>query len=176
MPRIPMAPDFWKFTEAGQALAYLHLNYETCKKYNLKPKSKFGKLEKMSFSKLKKNGKQVADKAKLKINGVISFEDIPEIKYSVNGRTPLEWMIDRYKFSTDEDSGITNDPTIHMTEKKTVEMVQRLVYVGTESDKIIEKISQLPFEPKNWELKKTGLDAFPNQTEFQRGRIDRLQV
>ena len=167
MPRIPMAPDFWKFSEAGQALAYLHLNYETCKKYNLKPKSKFGKLEKMSFPKKKENDKRVPDKTGLKINGILAFEDIPEIKYQVNGRTPLEWAIDRYKFSADKDSGITNDPTIHMTEKKTVEMVQRLVYVGVQSDQIISKLSTLPFEPKNWTPAKTGLDSFSDPKEFQ---------
>ncbi len=172
MPRIPMAPNFWKFSEAGQVLAYLHLNYETCQKYNLKIKSKFGKLEKMSFPKIKQiideaKPKQVTDKTKLKINGVIAFEDIPEIKYSVNGRTPLEWMIDRYKVRIDDDSKIINDSTAGMTEEKTTEMIQRLVYVGTESDKIITILSKLPFEPKDWTPIKTGLDKYSDAKEYQ---------
>ena len=172
MPRIPMAPDFWKFSEAGQVLAYLHLNYETCKKYNLEIKSKFGKLEKMSFPKIKQiidevKPKQVTDKTKLKINGVIAFEDIPEIKYSVNGRTPLEWMIDRYRVRIDDDSKIINDSTAGMTEEKTTEMIQRLVYVGTESDKIIAILSKLPFEPKDWTPVKTGLDKHIDVKEYQ---------
>ena len=33
IPRIPFAPDFRAFTEAGQRLADLHLNYETCEQY-----------------------------------------------------------------------------------------------------------------------------------------------
>ena len=160
MPRIPMAADFGKFNHAGQALAYLHLNYETCQKYDLKPKTKFGKLDKMSFPKIKKDDKQVEDKTKLKINGIIAFENIPEISYEVNGRTPLEWMIDRYKFTTDKDSGITNDPTADMTEQKTTDMIQRLIYIGTESDRIISNLSKLPFEPKNWTPAKTGIDTF----------------
>ena len=33
IPRIPFAPDFYAFAEAGVALAKLHLNYETCERY-----------------------------------------------------------------------------------------------------------------------------------------------
>ena len=33
IPRIPYAPDFRTFAEAGAALAALHLNYETCEQY-----------------------------------------------------------------------------------------------------------------------------------------------
>ena len=33
IPRIPFAPDFYAFAEAGAVLASLHLNYETCEQY-----------------------------------------------------------------------------------------------------------------------------------------------
>ena len=33
IPRIPFAPDFRAFVQAGAALASLHLNYETCEQY-----------------------------------------------------------------------------------------------------------------------------------------------
>ena len=35
LPRIPFAPDFHAFAEAGKALAGLHLGYETCEQYPL---------------------------------------------------------------------------------------------------------------------------------------------
>ena len=35
LPHIPMAPDFWTFSKTGKKLATLHLNFETCKRYNL---------------------------------------------------------------------------------------------------------------------------------------------
>ena len=166
-PRIPMAPNFWEFSKSGKELVDLHLNYETCKKYDLKPKSTFGKLEKMSFPKIKKDDKQSSDKTRLKINEIIAFENIPQISYTVKGRTPLEWMMGRYQSTIDKDSGITNDATADMTEQRTIDMIQRLVYVGTESDKIISKLSKLPFEPKNWTPVKTGLDKFSNVKEYQ---------
>ena len=168
LPHVPMAPDFWKFSKSGEKLADLHLNFETCQRYDLgKPKAKFGNLEKMAFAKMKKDGKQIPDKTKLKINGIEIFENVPRIDYTVNGRTPLEWIIDRYRFATDADSGITNNPCEGMTEQKTIEMVERMIFVGIQSDKIISDISKEEFEPKDWTPKKTGLDAFADSTSAQ---------
>ena len=36
LPRVPMAPDFHRFSEAGRALAELHLSYETCEEHPLR--------------------------------------------------------------------------------------------------------------------------------------------
>ena len=163
LPRIPMAPDFAKISKAGRDLAKLHLNYETGPRHKLKKKAKFGDLEKIAFSRAKKGGKLMQDKTKLKVNGVEAFE-IPEIRYRVNGRTPIEWAADRYKVSQDKESGIINDPCQGMTEQKTTEFIERLVHVGVESDRIIAEISRLPFEPTNWRPKKAGMDAFVGQT------------
>ena len=166
LPRIPMALNFKKFATAGRSLADLHLNYETCKKYPLKPKQKFGKLIKMAFPKISKNGKKVPDKTKLMINGIEVF-DLPEIKYTVNGRTPIEWVIDRYRRTVDKDSDIVNDPTEDMTEEKTISMIQRLTYVAVESDKIIADLSKEEFEPKDWTPAPAGLDKFTNPKNYQ---------
>ena len=35
LPHIPLAPEFWKFSEIGKQLADLHLSYETCERYDL---------------------------------------------------------------------------------------------------------------------------------------------
>ena len=66
----------------------------------------------------------------------------------------MEWAIDRYKVTTDKDSGIMDDPT----NVDIIPLVERLVYVGVESDRLV---SELPdeFEPKDWKPAKTGLDA-----------------
>ena len=155
LPHIPMAPDFCGFSNIGKKLADLHLSYETCKRYDLgKPKSEFGKYTKMAFAKKKnENGKQMIDTTTLKINGITVFENIPDVKYRVNGRTPLEWAIDRYKITVDKDSGIVNDST----NVDIIPLIERLVYVGVESDRLISTLPK-EFEPKDWKPKKTGLD------------------
>ena len=40
LPRVPMAPDFHAFAEAGRALMELHIGYESCEEYPLEIESK----------------------------------------------------------------------------------------------------------------------------------------
>ena len=169
LPHIPMAPDFWAFSNAGEKLVDLHLNFDICKRYPLgKPKTAITKFTKMSFTRktITKDGKikQVNDKTKIKINEDILFDKIPEIQYQINGRTPLEWLIDRYKITVDINSEIRNDPCVNVDP---IPLIERAVHVGIESDKIIIELSKEEFEPKNWEPKKIGLDKFSTVGKFQ---------
>ena len=164
-PHIPMAPDFWAFKNVGKVLADLHLGYfDKNGKGNRYPlgllKNSFGKPTKMAFAKSKdpKTGKQITDHKKLKINDVLVYDNIPETNYRVNGRTPLEWLADRYKITTDKESGITNNPCEKLTERGTISIVEWAVHVGVQSDKIISRLPK-EFKPTDWKPKKTGLDA-----------------
>ena len=165
LPHMPMAPDFRAFSKAGKALADLHLEYfDDGRKDNRHPlgppKRRFGKPSKMSFAKYRdtETGRQKTDYARLKINGILAYDNIPETDYRVNGRTPLEWLADRYKFTTNKESGITNDPCENLTEKDMISLVERAVHVGVRSDEIIDTLPE-EFEPAQWKPKKTGLDA-----------------
>ena len=152
-----MAPKFWECAKAGRNLAKLHINFENCKKYDLgKPKNKkFGKLEKISFGKKTINGKRIIDYTEIWINGILVFDNIQKVNYRVYGRTPLEWVVDRYKVRIDKDSGIVNDPG----DVDIISLIERVVFVGVESDKIIKQLPQ-EFEPKDWKPRKKGLDEF----------------
>jgi len=155
LPNIPMAPDFFKFQDIGKRLANLHLNFDSCKKFNLgNPLAKFGKPYKLKFG---REGMKV-DKTQIKINGLLVFKNIPQSKYHVKGRTPLEWIVDRYNRSVDKDSDIVNNPLEGMSEGDIIAVIERAVYVGLESDRLIAELPD-EFEPKNWKPKKGGLDA-----------------
>lgn len=72
---------------------------------------------KMAFGKKQgedKNGKAklVADKSVIIYNGNIRLENIPEkaYEYVVNGKSAIEWIMERYQITTDKKSGIKNDP------------------------------------------------------------------
>ena len=161
LPHIPMAPDFKAFSDIGKKLADLHLNYEIGPRYPLgTPENKFGKFEKMSFARKKIDKKNVTDKTTLKINGVVVYTNIPLVHYAVGGRTPLEWAIDRYRKHQDKDTGMTNDST----NVDIIPLIERLVYVGVESDKLIK---QLPdkFKPQNWTPEKYGLMYFVDDSK-----------
>ena len=165
LPHVPMAPDFWAFSKAGKALADLHLGYFNEDKEDNRhplgqPKRRFGKPVKLAFEKYRdpETGRQRTNYTRLKINGILAYDNIPETNYRVNGRTPLEWLADRYRFTTDKDSGITNDPCESLTENDMVSLVERAVHVGVMSDEIIGSLPE-EFEPAEWTPKKTGLDA-----------------
>ena len=150
LPHIPYAPDFHTFAEAGAVLASLHLNYETCERY---PDLKVGPVEpsllweeKPEYFLMGTRAMRFADKETktiLTINEHIQVSGIPAEahRYVVNGRTPLEWFIDRYKIKKDSASGIINDPNGWFENPRDlITAIERIVYVSVESTKIIESL------------------------------------
>ena len=144
IPRIPFAPDFHAFAQAGAVLASLHLNYETCEQYPLQlifshqgePQPKHFQLSKRAMRYTDKDTKTT-----LILNDHVRLSGIPEEahRYVVNGRTPLEWFIDRYKITQDKDSGIVNDPNGWFENPRDlITAIERIVYVSVESARIIE--------------------------------------
>ena len=80
-------------------------------------------------------------KTTLIINEHVCLSGIPEEahRYVVNGRTPLEWFIDRYKIKKDTNSGILNDPNGWFEHPRDlITAIARIVHVSVESTKIIE--------------------------------------
>ena len=76
------------------------------------------------------------------INKHVQVSGIPVHGYVVNGRTPLEWFIDRYKIKKDTASGIINDPNGWFENPRDlITAIERIVYVSVESTKIIENLS-----------------------------------
>lgn len=117
LPRIPLSRNFREFCAAGRALAKLHLGYEEIEPWPVKEVgSSFlpGPVQKIKWGKRKDpdTGKKVDDHTVLIYNENLVIKDIPEAaqRYTVNGRSPLEWVIDRYQVKIDKASGIVNDP------------------------------------------------------------------
>lgn len=155
LPRIPLVnvpADFWAFSKAGRALAELHLNYETVAAY---PDAKIigaesGKfrVEKMKFAKIGK----VDDKTTLIYNSYIRIENIPleAYDYVVNGRSAIEWIMDRYQVKIDKDSQIKNDPNDwcdeHNNPRYILDLILSLITVSIETMKIVKSLPKLEFK------------------------------
>jgi predicted helicase len=112
LPRIPLVDsinDFWAFSKAGRALADLHINYESIAPYPdcivTGAESSFFTVEKMRFPKK-------GQKDTINYNSKITISKIPEkaYEYVVNGKSAIEWIMERYQITTHKDSGITNNP------------------------------------------------------------------
>lgn len=166
LPRIPLARDFGAFCRAGHSLANLHLNYEDVEPYPLQIVGDYenaGKVEKLRWGKKKnlETGKMEADKSVLIYNSNLTFKGIPTLahEYVINGRTPLEWMIDRYQVKADKASGIINDPNMYSEDPHYIaDLICRLVTVSVETMKIVNglvKINELDCSeemPEMWKV------------------------
>ncbi len=61
-----------------------------------------------------------------------------DTEYRVNGRTPLEWLIDRYRIVRDRQSGIVNDPNGWFDDPRDlIPALRRIVQVSVETVAII---------------------------------------
>ena len=151
LPRLPLVEkpaDFWAFSKAGRALADLHLNYETqppCSDVVVEgAESGQFQVKKMRFP-------NKADKSVIEYNPWIKLTHIPldAYEYVVNGRSPIEWIMDRYQIRTDKDSGITNDPndwaTEHGKPRYILDLLLSVITVSLETLKIIQGLPKLNF-------------------------------
>lgn len=151
LPRIPFAEDFDLFYRAGKALAELHINYESAALYPLTIVGNAenpGPVEKLRWGKKRNpsSGKLEPDKSVLIYNNNLTFKGIPDIahRYVVNGRSPLEWMIDRYQVKVDPASGIVNDPNAYSDDPLYIaNLIRRLVTVSVETMKIVDSLTAI---------------------------------
>jgi len=149
LPRIPFAQDFWVFSQAGRELAHWHLNYEAIEPYPLQETSTrletdadHYQVQKMQFA---KNAKQV-DKSTIFYNGHITLSGIPleAYDYIVNGKSAIEWIMERYAVTTDKDSGIKNDPNDWSENPRYIlDLVKRIVRVSIETVQIVKALPAL---------------------------------
>ena len=148
LPRIPLVKGFWDYSRVGCALSKLHLGYESVEPYpldevvsspapeDLEECFEFYRVQKLEFGPKK-------DKTRIKYNGHLTLKGIPEeaYEYQVNGRSALEWVIDRYQVKTDKESLITNDPNDYCravnNPRYIVDLIKRLVTVSLETQKLV---------------------------------------
>lgn len=161
LPRLPLvekADDFWAFSKAGRELANLHLNYETIEPYKkcnilYSPFTNKGDrinyhVEKMRFGKI---DSKKADKSIIHYNNAITIENIPAeaYEYIVNGKSAIEWIMERYAITTDKKSGITNDPNDwareHNDEKYIFNLLLRIINVSVQTVEIVKGLLKLKF-------------------------------
>ena len=177
LPRIPIVErveDFMDFYKYGKKLADLHLNYETVAPYpgvvvkgdrkvtyetkrdpatggfiedttNPDDYDYFHIWDKMRF-------KSKDDKSTIIYNGNITIENIPEkaYEYVVNGKSAIEWIVERYCVSRDKKSLIMNDANDwgkeHHKPRYILDLLLSVINVSVQTVDIVKSLPKLKFE------------------------------
>ncbi len=151
LPRIPLVEDvrhFWAFSKAGRALADLHVNYESVPAYPgltvTGTESGFFTVEKMRFP-------QKGQKDTILYNSRITVSDIPPVAYEyvVNGKSAIEWIMERYQVTVHSESGIRNDPNDWAKEVGNphyiLDLLLSIVNVSVQTVEIVKGLPKLSF-------------------------------
>ena len=177
LPRIPIVDsldDFMEFYKAGKELADLHLNYETVAPYpdvivhgdrqvpltvKRDPATGgfiqapaddgaydyFRVVDKMRF-------KSKDDKSTIIYNGNITIENIPQkaYEYIVNGKSAIEWIVERYAVTQDKKSLIKNDANDwareHHKPRYILDLLLSVINVSVQTVDIVNSLPKLKFD------------------------------
>ena len=145
MVRIPTLEKFPKYVEIGRQLADLHLHYEApadaaALGLDITITKEDYTISKMRFKKIGKD----SDKSTLIFNDYITISNIPEraYEYEVNGRSPIDWLIEFYQVKTDAKSGITDDPNTYGDEKYIFNLLISVISVSLKTLDLIESMPE----------------------------------
>lgn len=145
LPRIPICKNFFEFCALGKELAMIHINYESLEPYPLIVKFNGKKLFGVEQMRFPKRGKDV-DKSTIIYNSNVTIENIPEEAYSyrINGKSPIDFVMERYSMSIDKDSDILNDPNDWSDNPEyIIELIKKLVTLSIQSNRIIKSLPLL---------------------------------
>ena len=164
LPRIPavkQAADFRAFVEAGRKLGDLHCDFDSVEPYgvtfsqgalelaHIPDPEKFYRVEKMKFGGKRPN----LDKTTVVYNSNITITGIPleAYDYVVNGKSALDWVMERQCVKTDKASGIVNDANLYAIETVgdpayPLKLFQRVITVSLETMKIVRSLPRLEID------------------------------
>lgn len=152
LPRIPLVDEpreFWLFSKAGRELAELHINFETVPPYDgvtvTGTEKGLFNVDKMRFPKK-------GQKDTVLYNSYITISNIPDkaYEYIVNGKSAIEWIMERYQITTHKESGIINDPNDWAKEvgnlRYILDLLLSVINVSVKTVGIVEGLPELRFE------------------------------
>ncbi len=142
---IALSKDFKELSILGKELAKLHLNYENEKMHTSVEYKTLMNAEEEGYYDVE-TMKKIGDR--INYNNHIAITKIPKkaFDYVVNGKSAIDWVIERYKKTTDKDSLIENNPNDYAGGKYVFELLCRVIKLSEKSVDFIEKISEKRFE------------------------------
>ena len=143
LPRLPLveaATDFWAFNHAGRHLADVHVGYEQVPAH---PQVQVSGAERGFFAVEKMRFPAKDRKDTIIYNSAITISNIPAAAYAyvVNGKSAIEWVMERYAVTTHKESGIVNDPNDWAAEvsnpRYILDLLLSVIHVSTQTVAIV---------------------------------------
>jgi predicted helicase len=161
LPRIPIVEnlnDFMDFYQYGKKLADLHLNYESepaypgCDVYisDYIETESYTAYDHFHVDKMRFKSKD--DKTTIIYNGNVRIENIPAkaYEYIVNGKSAIEWIVERYCVSQDKKSLIKNDcndwAKEHNKPRYILDLLLSVINVSVQTVDIVKALPKLKFD------------------------------
>ncbi len=139
-PRIALSEDFKELSTLGKELSKLHLNYESGEMHasvqykTLMNAEVEGYYDVVKMKKDKKGDRII-------YNDHITITKIPQkaFEYVINGKSAIDWVIERYQKTMDKDSLIENNPNDYAGGQYVFELLCRVITLSVKSVDLIEK-------------------------------------
>jgi predicted helicase len=141
--------DFWAFSKAGRALAALHVDYEAvppCPGVEISgAEYGFFRVEKMRFP-------AKEQKETILFNSRVTVSGIPAkaYQYVVNGKSAIEWVMERYQVTVHKESGIANDPNDWADEvgkpRYILDLLLSVINLSVQTVEIVEGLPKVRFD------------------------------
>ncbi|MDO5774539.1 MAG: hypothetical protein Q4P16_09530 [Spirochaetales bacterium] len=180
IPLISGYEKFWAFSKAGRKLAKLHLNYEQIAAYPEltieslenkgyaslnskntpggellvaeKPKASTSNKEYEYYAVQQMKFPKKGQKDTIIYNHYHTVKNIPEkaYEYVVNGKSAIEWIMERYAVTTDKKSGITNNPNDwskeHEKPRYILDLLLSIINVSVQTVDIVNALPDVDWE------------------------------
>jgi predicted helicase len=132
LARIPFAPNFTLFANAGKELARLHVEYESLKPWPLE----FIENKDVPYSERVTKMKLSADRQSIAVNESLTLAGIPPevFQYRLGSRSALEWVVDQYQVNGESDPNREDDPTY------IVKLVGQVIRVSVSTVQIVNNL------------------------------------
>jgi predicted helicase len=141
-PRLPNSQTSALKNTAGKAGVFALTKMRFAKKDYPVDENHNGKLDRW----------ELEDRGRIIYNDRVTIRGIPMAAYDyvVNGKSAIEWIMERYQVTTNKDSGIVNDPNAWLSEsgnpRYVVDLILKVVTVSMETNKIVSRLPRLTFD------------------------------
>ncbi|MCY4009788.1 MAG: N-6 DNA methylase [Anaerolineaceae bacterium] len=152
LPRIPFAPDFWTFSDAGRQLAKLHPEYEEAEPYRLHWETS-GAID-YRVEKMRPGRKSPSPNGPYRIFDTVKYNDtltlsgipVEAFDYRLGTRSALEWVIDQYQVTKERNSDIIRAPNEYSDDPQyIVNLLEKVITVSVETVRIVNELAKLEY-------------------------------